>query len=85
MKKSMVMLVVGLSILTGIYASVALAQEKSESKKDWSRLKVVTYAGLTGFFDPDTGKLYVYDANMENCVVIRQMVKPGESMVKIKN
>lgn len=86
MKKGIVALVVGLLLVVGVCVTVALAQDKQDTKKDWSRLKVVTYSsGLTGFFDPDSGKLYIYDANMENCFIVRQLVKLGDPLVKIKN
>ena len=69
-----------------IFASVVLAQDNAKPKQDWSKLQVVTYSsGLTGFFDPDTGKLFVYDSNLENCVIVRQITQLGEPMTKLKN
>lgn len=52
---------------------------------DWSRLKIVTYSsGVTGFFDPDTGKLYLYDTNMRNCFSIHQLTALGKPMIELK-
>jgi hypoxanthine-guanine phosphoribosyltransferase len=85
-KTNLAVLIVCLLVGAGVFVSTVMAQGKVDAKQDWSKLKVVTYAsGLTGFFDPDTGKLYVYDANMENCVVVRQLVTLGEPMKKLKN
>jgi len=60
------------------------AAERTEP--DWSRLSIVTYSsGLTGFFDPQSGKLYVYDANVEQCLMIRQLDELGKPMKRVKN
>ena len=85
-KASFVSLTACLLVGAVIVASTVLAQGKVDSKEDWSKLKIVTYAsGLTAFFDPDTGKLYVYDSNMENCCAIRQLVALGEPLKQLKN
>ena len=85
MKKIMMVSAVGLLLIVGVCVTNTLAQGKQETK-NWSRLQVVTYAsGLTGFFDPENGKLYIYDSNVENCVVIRQISRLGDSLMKIKN
>jgi len=87
MKKiGIALIAVGLVLSAVIFTSLALAEGKAEPKQDWSKLKVVTYtSGATGFFDPDTGKLFVYDANMENCLLIRQLVTLGEPMRRLNN
>lgn len=41
-------------------------------------------SGLTGVFDKTNGKLYLYDANLTNCVAIRQLNRPGEAMKTIR-
>ena len=62
-------------------ASTLFAQGVAPPKKDWSRLQVVTYSsGLTGFFDPESGKLYLYDAKLEKCYAIRQLVRLGQPL-----
>ena len=69
-----------------IFTSVVLAQDNDKTKQDWSKLKIVTYSsGVTGFFDPDTGKLYLYDANLERCLTLRQLTELGEPMTKLRN
>jgi hypothetical protein len=53
--------------------------------KSWFSVQVVTYAsGLTGFFDANTGKLYLYDSNLEQPVAIRQVGELGKPLKKIK-
>lgn len=50
------------------------AVDKPVSATDWSRLKVVSYPnGATGFFDPDTGTIYVYDSELARCSLIRKI------------
>ncbi len=85
--------IVGLLLICGVLLGASLVlctgisnKATEGSKKDWSRLRIVTYAsGLTGFFDPDTGRLFVYDSNMENCFIIRELTELGEPMKKLKN
>jgi hypothetical protein len=66
---------------------LAAAEKKVEDPRpDWSRLKLVSYAnGATGFFDPETGRIYLYDMNMERCYAIREFRALGEPMVRIRN
>ena len=40
--------------------------------------------GVMGFFDPDTGRIYMYDVNLENCYSIREMTELGEPMRRIR-
>jgi hypothetical protein len=57
-----------------------------EAKPDWSQVQVVTYSsGLTGFFDAATGKLYLYDSNLDECFLIREVEELGKPLKKIKN
>ena len=50
---------------------------------DWSRLKVVSYPnGGTGFFDPDTGTIYVYDSGLARCYLIRKIGNLGAPMLR---
>ncbi|HUT89517.1 MAG TPA: hypothetical protein VMY37_08480 [Thermoguttaceae bacterium] len=66
------------------FLGTSTAAEKAEP--DWSQLRIVTYSsGLTGFFDPQSGKLYVYDANVEQCFMIRQLDELGKPMKRVKN
>ena len=56
------------------------------SKKDTSHLQIVSYpSGVTGIFDPDNGKLYLYDINLVNCYEIREVTTLGEPMKRTRN
>jgi hypothetical protein len=47
----------------------------------WAHLKVLAYPnGGTGFFDPDSGTIYVYDPQMRNCYLVRQLKVLGRPM-----
>lgn len=48
-------------------------------------LQLVTYAsGLTGVFNPEEGRIYLYDSNLENCVAIRELGRLGGPMKIVK-
>ena len=70
--------------LLGICLTLCLAAAEKETaspKQDWSRLKLTTYpGGATGFFDPATGKLYLYDADLKKCYLTRQLTTLGEPL-----
>ena len=81
--------VVVMCAIVGLAVAIAvpriLAKDNTGTKQNWSGLKMVTYpSGLTGFFAPDTGMFYLYDSNVENCIIIRQITTLGEPMKKIK-
>ncbi len=61
------------------------AEETTERKAAGSNLQIVTYGtGMTGIFDPETLRIYLYDSNLVNCVAIREIEAPGEAMKRIK-
>jgi hypothetical protein len=82
-----VSLVIGVLITVLALAPCAATRGAGqELQPDWSRLKIVTYpSGLTGFFDPATGKLYVYDSNVERCLMVRQLDRLGAPLKNVKN
>ena len=70
--------VLGMSLLFGVGAA---SKEIAPTRPDWSRLKIFTYAsGVTGLFDPATGRLYLYDSDLRNCYQVRQLTALGEPM-----
>ena len=87
MSKARLLFFLIFGLLIGVILTVATytsAQEEQTPKTNWAHLKIVTYAsGLTGFFDPDTGKIYVYASDLENCFIIRQLVELGKPLKKI--
>lgn len=46
---------------------------------------LVTAAGQVGFFDQQDGKLYVYDAKLQDCILIVQLDTLGEPLKQIKS
>jgi hypothetical protein len=81
------------SFLGGITLGLSLAlclgaveKKMDEPKPEWSRLQLVGYVnGATGIFDPETGRIYLYDGNLERCYAIREFRALGEPMVRIRN
>ena len=60
------------------------AQQRRMAQFD--RVEVITYAsGLTGFFQRDTGTLYVYDAKWEKCIAVRKLNTLGLPMTDVRN
>jgi hypothetical protein len=68
-------------LLLGVTLTFCVGADK-DAKKDWSHLQFVGYgSGVTGIFDSATGSYYVYDANMQNCVLTRKLVDLGQPMI----
>ena len=64
----------GLAVGLAVALCLGAAENStSPSKPDWSRLKLWGYPNATGIFDPDTGKIYVYDGELRNCFMVRQL------------
>jgi hypothetical protein len=75
-----------LVLAAGIALVATRSTDAQTSTPTASTLQIVSYAsGLTGVFDPSTGRIYLYDANLEHCVAVREIVAPGESMKRLKN
>ncbi len=75
-----------LTVLFVLAAFLAASHATTSSSPDRSHIQIVSYAsGLTGFFDASTGRLYLYDSEVRNCVAVRQLVEPGEPMKRLKN
>lgn len=73
-------------IALGLLLALNLGADPAKPAPDWSRLQVVTYqSGLTGFFDPASGKLYLYDTNLEKCRMIRQLTALGEPLKRLQD
>ena len=63
-------------------ADKAADKQASPVKKEFSHLQVVSYPnGGTGFFDSATATIYVYDADLKNCYMTRQIATLGEPLV----
>ena len=85
MKTQKAALLFGFGILLGIFLTLAIGAAGSPMKSDRSRLAIFSYpSGTTGVFDPDTGRLYVYDLNLVNCLSIREIGNLGEPWKAIR-
>ena len=74
------------ALVAGSVLPLGHAQEKAQQAPAFASVEPVTYmSGMTGFFDRNTGLMYVYDVNMDKCLFIRQLVKPGDPMRRIQN
>lgn len=81
--KPVAILVVALACLAaGIIAGMHLPQAAAQpAAAPFAGVEVVSYAsGLTGFFDQQTGNIYVYDSNLEECVLTRKLTRLGQRM-----
>ena len=71
----------GLGLMLALCLGAADKAEETP-KTDWSRLKsVADPSGSTGFFDPDTGRLYVYGVNLDRCTFVRELKTLGQPMI----
>ena len=72
-------------LVVGLALTQRVAAQDEENEPAFANVLVVAYAsGLTGFFDQGTGKLYLYDSNLKNCVAIRQLTTLGEPTAVIR-
>lgn len=61
----------------------AAEKEKEPVRKGWSHVQVIAYPnGGTGFFDADSGTMYVYDADLRSCYMTRQLTSLGDRTVR---
>jgi hypothetical protein len=81
MKKVTVITLMGcLLVGVAILVFTAWARDDDAPPHDWSKLKIVPFTmGQIGFFDPDTGKLYIYETNGK-CRGISQLTELGEPL-----
>jgi hypothetical protein len=74
------------AFVAGSFLPLSHAQERAQQVQVFASIEPVPYvSGMTGFFDRNTGMMYMYDITMDKCVFIRQLVKPGDPMRKIQN
>jgi hypothetical protein len=74
------------AFVAGSLLPLGHAQDRAPQAQMFASVEPVSYiSGMTGFFDRNTGTMYVYDINMDKCVFIRQLVKPGDPMRRIQN
>ena len=74
------------AFVAGSLLPLSHAQDRAPQVQMFASVEPVAYiSGMTGFFDHNTGMMYVYDISMDKCVFIRQLVKPGEPMRRVQN
>ena len=74
------------AFVAGSFLPLSHAQERVPQAQVFASIEPVPYvSGMTGFFDRNTGMMYMYDINMDKCVFIRQLVKPGEPLRRVQN
>ncbi len=79
-KASVITLMSCLLVGVVIIVSTAWARDNDAPQHDWSRLKIVPFTmGQIGFFDPDTGNLYIYETNGK-CRGVSQLTELGEPL-----
>jgi len=78
-------IVLGVALTLGLGANGQPAVDTSKNIPA-SRLQIVSFvSGATGFFDPATGQIYVYDSALANCIMVRKITTMGAPMQRILN
>ncbi len=88
-------LIAQLFILLRPHPTPSIAQEETKSQPPaqpssapapkFEHLRFIAYPnGSTGVFDTTDGMLYLYDTNLLNAPIARQLVKPGEPMKRVR-
>ena len=72
-------------MLSGVVLALCIGAA-GEEKQDVSRVQMAGFVnGTTAFWDPTSGKLYLYDANLANCTIIREITTLGEPMRRLRD
>jgi hypothetical protein len=83
MKTQIASLMVGVAVGVGLMLTMGAGMGAKTDKEGWDRLKFVAYPnGVTGIFDPASGKLYMYASNLANCYAVHQLDTLGNPLVK---
>jgi hypothetical protein len=72
-----------LMLLLGIFAFFQLRYSTALASKFDGVIPFSTASGLIGFFNQNDGKIYVYDGNLQNCILVSQILELGRPIVKI--
>ena len=83
MKNKNTLLTFAGGILLGLTLALCLgAGENEAAKKDSPPWQVVSYPnGGTGFFDPVTSTIYVYDSELKKCYMVKRIHQLGAPAV----
>jgi hypothetical protein len=81
MSRSRVVLCIAAAVIAAIVFLHSSSSAQQQKEPDFSHVQIVTYAsGMTGFFDSQTGRLYIYDNNWSQCLWAYKLTKLGEPM-----
>jgi len=69
----LVIIIIALSFMLG-----TTSQSKAQQKSFIGILPFVTTSNRVGFFDQNTGRIYMYDDNISQCIYIGQMNQLGQ-------
>ena len=82
----LVVVVLAVAVAAFAFFGESIGAQQRPPVRQFDRVEVITYAsGLTGFFERDTGTLYVYDANWDKCIAVRKLSSLGQPMKDVRN
>ena len=72
---------IGLTLCVGAADNAAKPEAAKTEKPAPPTVQMVTYpSGVTGFFDPASGRIYLYDVDMKKCFQVRQITTLGQPL-----
>lgn len=80
MKKGILFAVILLVVITFGLVFIQLGEVRAQGSSFNGVTPFTTVGGLMGFFDQRDGKIYLYDGNLQNCILVRQITELGKSM-----
>jgi hypothetical protein len=83
MKKSIVLVMTLLVLITGSLV-IQLREVKAQVNSFEGVTTFTTVGGLMGFFNPKDGKVYLYDGNLKNCILVSQLEELGKPMKTVE-
>ncbi len=73
-----ILFITGIILAATVYSIMATSQLTAQSSTFSTVIPVAMPNERTGFFDQASGTLYVYDANLKNCVLKGQLNELGK-------
>ena len=77
------LLVVYVAVTMAVLLVVAAAQLLHAKTLSFKEVYPFTLNGRVGFFDQSQGRVYLYDPDFKNCVLITQLNELGQPLVKV--
>lgn len=74
---------IALMLLFSIFVFFQLKHSAASANKFDGVVPFSTEGGLMGFFNQNDGKIYLYDGNLQNCVLVSQMDELGRPIIKM--